>query len=54
MFCVAVYFPLGWLEQQPHLILGYDRSGDFPEYTAMQNITNTQYSLRRDLPLISP
>lgn len=30
MFCVAVYFPLGWLEQQPHLILGYDRTGDFP------------------------
>ncbi len=32
MFCVAVYFPLGWLEQQPHLILGYDRSGDFPVF----------------------
>ena len=30
MFCIAVYLPLGWLEQQPHLILGYDRSGDFP------------------------
>ncbi len=32
MFCIAVYFPLGWLEQQPHLILGYDRSGDFPVF----------------------
>jgi uncharacterized membrane protein YhaH (DUF805 family) len=30
MFCIAAYFPLGWLEQQPHLILGYDRTGDFP------------------------
>jgi uncharacterized membrane protein YhaH (DUF805 family) len=30
VFCVAAYFPLGWLEQQPHLILGYDRTGDFP------------------------
>ena len=30
MFCVAAYFALGWLEQQPHLILGYDRTGDLP------------------------
>ena len=30
MFCVAAYFALGWLEEQPHLILGYDRTGDLP------------------------
>ena len=32
MFCVAASFPLWWLEQQPHLILGYDRSGDVPVF----------------------
>jgi uncharacterized membrane protein YhaH (DUF805 family) len=30
MFCIAAYFLLGWLEQQPHLITGVDMSGDFP------------------------
>jgi uncharacterized membrane protein YhaH (DUF805 family) len=29
-FCVAAYFPLAWLDQQPHLLTGEDRSGDFP------------------------
>jgi uncharacterized membrane protein YhaH (DUF805 family) len=30
MFCIAAYFPLGWLDQQPHLITGIDMSGEFP------------------------
>ena len=30
MFCIAMNFPLAWLEQQPHLVTGMDMSGDFP------------------------
>ena len=30
VLCVAAYFVAGWLEEQPHLLLGYDRSGDLP------------------------
>ncbi len=30
MFCIAAYFALGWLEQQPHLLLDYDRTADLP------------------------
>lgn len=33
MFCIAAYFALGWLQEQPHLITGEVRSGGYPILT---------------------
>jgi uncharacterized membrane protein YhaH (DUF805 family) len=30
VFCIAVNFPLAWLEQQPNLVSGIEMSGDVP------------------------